>query len=636
MSSDKVLISRSILDNLADTISEKTEKPSPMTLDQMTNAVNDLSSGGIIIIDTENNKNGITREILAENVIKLESVRDVVLDSTPFYIKPSEGYDAIENVVIKDSIFSLPEVAFWDYEGTLLYSYTASEFLSLSNFPSGPSHEGLTFVGWNWMIEQAQDYVEQYGYLDIGAMYDTDDQSFRFYISLTDKNFLSPEIKNFYNNTVRGSSVDWGDGTIDILEDTGQITLNHTYSSIGNYCIKFKKLPNYTGNFLFPQNRDGFFSDIKYDLAVTKIELTKGGGFSQNPFAFLYNVQSITMPPLSDPTLEHYWTTITPNMSGLRKCKHITIPYYTSSNTLPSAGELRTISVSPYSQRPIDQFAQNVTKASRLKRHCLPFNGTAIWANQMQDLPDCETVIFPQGFTKILVNAFANTGITQAIFPSSLKEIGASVFTNCKKLKKVVFKNNLLAGAGSSFCENDSSLEEVVFPDDFSILGSRMFQNCTNLKYINIPTTSELTEIPSNFMNSCKKIKQLTIPANIITIKNDAFAYLSSLEKLTFEGNNLITIQRNCFRESFVLREVTFPASLTTLGAYAFNYCPNILKYHFQSETPPSLGDANVFAKLNANCVMYVPYSSDHHILEAYQTETNWVRLASYIQEEPQ
>lgn len=33
MSSDKVLITKSILDNLANTISEKTEKPSPMTLD---------------------------------------------------------------------------------------------------------------------------------------------------------------------------------------------------------------------------------------------------------------------------------------------------------------------------------------------------------------------------------------------------------------------------------------------------------------------------------------------------------------------------------------------------------------------------------------------------------------------------
>ena len=38
----------------------------------------------------------------------------------------------------------------------------------------------------------------------------------------------------------------------------------------------------------------------------------------------------------------------------------------------------------------------------------------------------------------------------------------------------------------------------------------------------------------------------------------------------------------------------------------------------------------------NNNIKVYVPYSSDHSILEAYKTATNWSTYASLMVEEPQ
>ena len=49
------------------------------------------------------------------------------------------------------------DVNFYDYDGSLVTSYTAEEFLELSEMPANPTHEGLTAQGWNWTLEDAQD-----------------------------------------------------------------------------------------------------------------------------------------------------------------------------------------------------------------------------------------------------------------------------------------------------------------------------------------------------------------------------------------------------------------------------------------------------------------------------------------------
>ena len=68
-------------------------------------------------------------------------------------------------------------VNFYDYDGTVLYSYSVSEFANLSAMPANPSHAGLTAQGWNWTLVKAQAYVAKYGRLEIWQMYITDDRA---------------------------------------------------------------------------------------------------------------------------------------------------------------------------------------------------------------------------------------------------------------------------------------------------------------------------------------------------------------------------------------------------------------------------------------------------------------------------
>ena len=66
---------------------------------------------------------------------------------------------------------SQKDVNFIDFDGTIRYSYTASEFAALTALPANPSHSGLTSQGWNWSLADAKAYVAAYGMLDIGVLY---------------------------------------------------------------------------------------------------------------------------------------------------------------------------------------------------------------------------------------------------------------------------------------------------------------------------------------------------------------------------------------------------------------------------------------------------------------------------------
>ena len=77
-------------------------------------------------------------------------------------------------------------VNFRDYDGTILHSYTKDEFLALSELPPLPTREGLICQEWNWDFADAVEYVTEYGVLEVGANYITNDGKTRVYIKIID------------------------------------------------------------------------------------------------------------------------------------------------------------------------------------------------------------------------------------------------------------------------------------------------------------------------------------------------------------------------------------------------------------------------------------------------------------------
>ena len=128
----------------------------------------------------------------------------------------------------------LKDVNFYDYNGTLVASYSLSEAQSLTALPDGPTHDGLTFQGWNWSLESVKALTKP---MNVGAMYITDDGKTRLRIRIAAEGRMNVPL--YISQTVaNGVTIDWGDGSAtETLAGTGNVNTTHTYASIGDYVI---------------------------------------------------------------------------------------------------------------------------------------------------------------------------------------------------------------------------------------------------------------------------------------------------------------------------------------------------------------------------------------------------------------
>jgi hypothetical protein len=165
--------------------------------------------------------------------------QDISVTKNGTYIADS-GYSGLGIVAVNVSTGDEPvtvspkDVNFYDYDGTLLYSYTVEEAQALTSLPILPIQEGLICQGWNYDLETIKAHNRA---LNIGATYITDDGKTRLYIKIAAEGRMTVPL--YFSQTVANSVViDWGDGSAtETIDGTGNVNPTHTYASIGDYVI---------------------------------------------------------------------------------------------------------------------------------------------------------------------------------------------------------------------------------------------------------------------------------------------------------------------------------------------------------------------------------------------------------------
>jgi hypothetical protein len=199
---------------------------------------------------------------------------------------PSEMAEAILNLsgsVAPPKAKPKLDVNFYDCDGTILYSYTASEFLELTEMPPLPTREGLICQEWNWDYEDAIDYVRDYGMLLVGATYITNDGATRIYVEIPTPLSIPLEF-----NSVEGCIIDWGDGYVENV-DVGNVAIEHRFS-IGKYCISIK------GDIKYSSTKEFIIKSAKH--TVYKIELGNNipSKYIIHMFMSYFRLEIITIP----------------------------------------------------------------------------------------------------------------------------------------------------------------------------------------------------------------------------------------------------------------------------------------------------------------------------------------------------
>lgn len=142
---------------------------------------------------------------------------------------PSEMADAINDIPVA---IEEKDVNFYDWEGTVLYSYTKSEFAELASLPTPPDRtsENLTQEGWNLTKQDITDRINLgWDYVAVGCTYHTTDG--KTYMTVEPDEFHPTVYLSLKADVANDVTVNWGDGNSVTLDSTSATALEHTYNS---------------------------------------------------------------------------------------------------------------------------------------------------------------------------------------------------------------------------------------------------------------------------------------------------------------------------------------------------------------------------------------------------------------------
>lgn len=172
-----------------------------------------------------------------------QDIADAIKDKTGSTdtMKPAEFPSKIAEIesrnskAVLDDDWWIDDVVFWDIDGTMVHKVTVADAANLDSLPTPPEHDKLTFVGWNYTLEQIRTLKRP---LDVGAMYTTTDGKTYLKLSITNASYLTVPIE-FIQTVASGVTVDWGDGSTSTSGTTvnSYTTLSHKYSSVGTYWV---------------------------------------------------------------------------------------------------------------------------------------------------------------------------------------------------------------------------------------------------------------------------------------------------------------------------------------------------------------------------------------------------------------
>ena len=163
-----------------------------------------------------------------------------------------------------------------------------------------------------------------------------------------------------------------------------------------------------------------------------------------------------------------------------------------------------------------------------------------------------------------------NNNLAGIVLPENLTDIPIYAFYYCESLKSVVIPNGVKTIGKHAF-ENCMALSEIEIPDSVIEIGIEAFLN-SGISAIKIG--KGLNSIPDSFLAN-NKLKKLTVPPNIKTIGDYAFANNvgnadeGGLEKVILE-EGVETIGEGAFYNSRLV-SVTIPKSVKSIGKYAFD-----------------------------------------------------------------
>lgn len=369
------------------------------------------------------------------------------------------------------------DINFWDYDGTLLYSWTLAELAIKTELPPLPSHDGLICQGWNWTLQDIKDAGRE---LDIGALYITDDGKTRLYVDV-DTETWDDFVLNYWQNPRNATTVDWGDGTTpETVNKDSWIEHRHVYAASGSYVITMSVKEGATIRLGNGSNSRMLIATGETDMGrcamLTKVEIgERMTRVTERAFLAAVRLKSVSVP---SGVLFEPWRMFE---QAANICA-VTAAFRSAINqTFYNCVNLRAIAT-PKGTTQTNNYAIAITGVRRVN-----FDMTA--ANQ-----------------------------AQAIERVNIKAVNGQVgdFSSCRSLLEVTIPADATTFVAAAF-QGDNALRRVTCLGNIASIPAQVFQRCYPLRFVDL---THCTAVPTlanvNAFDQTHAQLEVRVPASLV------------------------------------------------------------------------------------------------------------------------
>ncbi len=200
--------------------------------------------------------------------------------------------------------------------------------------------------------------------------------------------------------------------------------------------------------------------------------------------------------------------------------------------------------------------------------------------------------------------------LTSVTIPDSVTSIGSGAFGSCTSLKNITIPDGVTRIADSmfSFC---LSLTSVQIPNGVTSIGNGAFRDCEDLASISIPDS--VTSIGENVFFNCGVQYNKKDGLYYLGNSNNPYLYLETTINSATTDLKTATVEEGCkfiapsaFAECHYLRNVTIPASVMSIGEGAFFDCWNLESITVDARNADYKDiDGNLYSKGGATLIQY-------------------------------